>query len=148
MYHCVIIFAPEDKALRDVLKNIQSLFSKNLFTFSAVPAADALISDIAVAEFVIFASKKDSKKSIHPDFSELIRTFSGVNLSGRLSAFIGEKNSTTLNEFQNALKDTGISYFNDPLYIEDGIEAKSKSLITWIKKAESTFKEFINVHKF
>jgi len=148
MYHCVIIFAPEDKALRDVLKNIQTLFSKELFTFSLLPASNALISDIAIAELVLFACKKDSKNTIHSDFTELIRTFTGVNLSGKLTAFITEKNSTTFTDFQNVLKSTGISYFDDPLYIEDGMETTSTSLIKWIKKVESTFKEFINVYKF
>lgn len=148
MYHCVIIFAPEEKALKGVLKNVQSQFSENLFTFSLLSAAEALISDIALAECVIFASKQDAKQAIHSDFSELIRAFKGANLSGKLSAFITEKNSTTCAAFKNALKDTNISYFDDPLYIEDGVETTSTSLIKWIKKIESTFKEFINVHKF
>jgi hypothetical protein len=148
MYQCVIIYAPEDKTLQGVINNIKALVDKNLFTLTVMPAGKALISHIALADLVILASLNDSGLSIHEDFSELLRTFTGVNLSGKLVGFVTAKDGSSLRDFEKSLKDTGITYFEEPLAVEDGSQAGSRSLTAWIKKMENEFKEFKSVHKF
>ncbi len=148
MYHCVIIYAPEDKALQGVINNIEAVVNKKFISLTVMPAGKALISHIALADLVILASLDDSQRSIHEDFSELLRTFTGVNLSGKFIGFVTVKDSNTLKDFEKSLKDTGITYFEEPLAVEDGIQAGSRSLTAWIKKLENEFKEFKSVHKF
>jgi hypothetical protein len=145
MYQCVIIYAPADKALETVVKNVQTGLNKKLFSIRVLPAGKALISHIALADLVILTSLKDGDASIHKDFSALVRTFTGVNLSGKMAGFITGENCTLLKDFKQVLHDTGISFFDEPLLKEEGGRTGSTALVSWIKKIESEFKEFKSV---
>jgi flavodoxin len=148
MYHCVIIYAPQDQELKETIKRIKNIFTEKIFKLQILSASEANISDIALADLVILGSKKDGASSIHKDFAELLRTFTGINLSGKMVGFITTKGSNTFIDFKNALKDSGITYFEEPLHIEEAKETDNKKIKNWVEKIKNTFKEFTAAHAF
>ena len=148
MYHCLIIHVPQDKKLHEMADKLKNLLSDKEFKVKILPAADTAISDIAPADLLILGSPPNASSSIHKDYSELLRAFSGANLSGKMAGFIASKGSKTVDDFKKALNDSGITFFTESLPMEEAMDEGSKILKNWLKNIKTTFKEFINAHAF
>jgi hypothetical protein len=81
---------------------------------------------------VIFCSA-DPSSLIHGDFSEMVRAFGGMNLSGKLAGFVSLGDNDSSGLFRKALLDTNISMFKETLSV-DRLKGESEKLRTWIDK--------------
>ena len=148
MFNVAIIYAPEDEDIHEFAQQIHSEFKKSDFKATLKKANKASIPDIAAADIVVFGSKEQKKYPIHNDFSQLIRSFSGVNLAGRAAAFFILENSDTLAEFKKVLNDSDIQFFNPPLYIKkEKQKANAKAISQWVKKIYKSYKELMRGRK-
>jgi menaquinone-dependent protoporphyrinogen IX oxidase len=144
MTKVIILYAPHDSGIKKFIEALLKAFDKKRFTVTAKNALKSHIPDIAAADAVVFGSKGNSAVSIHAEFKELLRAFSGVNLAGKSAGFFLEKNTDTFKDFEKALKVSDISIFDEPLiYQEKGIDAKQ--LRRWADK----FGKFLekNIHE-
>lgn len=143
MTRVIIIYAPDDTATKKCADHLQKAFTKKEFFVDTRCAGKADIADIAAADAVILGSRGNRAVAIHADYQELLRAFSGVNFAGRIAGIYMEKDTNTFIEFSEALKDSDILIFDEPLFIpEKGIE--NTELTRWVKKYSTFLKE--NLH--
>jgi flavodoxin len=125
MIKVVILYAPQDPAVKRFAETVQKAFDKKTFKVTVKSASQSQMPDITAADAVILGSKADDGTAVHSDFSELMRAFTGVNLSGRCAAFFGSQGTKTAHKFADALADSDISVFESPLvFQEKGAEAQ------------------------
>jgi flavodoxin len=133
MIKILILYAPQDSGMKKFVDALQKAFPGKEFMVSVKSSSKAQIPDIAAADAAIFGSKGNSAISIHTDYKELLRAFGGVNLSGRSVGFFIEKDTSTFEDFSNALKESDIAIFEEPLiYQERGLDFKQ--LKRWISQ--------------
>jgi flavodoxin len=148
MFNVAIIYAPEDADIHEYAQQIHNEFKKSDMMATLKKAGKASIPDIAAADIVVFGSKEQEKDPIHSDFSQLIRSFSGVNLAGRAAAFFIMENSSTLSEFKKVLNDSDIHFYKPPLYIKkDEQKANTKAIAKWVKDVYKSYKEMMHGRK-
>jgi flavodoxin len=132
MTKVVILYAPQDAAVKKLADCIQKSFDRKSFKAMVLCAAKANIPDMAAVDAVILGSRSENGVDIHADFSELMRAFAGVNFAGRCAAFFADKASKTADEFASALAASDISIFPEALpFQEKGPDAvKVKRWVT------------------
>jgi flavodoxin len=143
MIKVVILYAPQDAAVKKFADSVQKAFDKKSFKVTVTGAGKAHIPNIAAAEAVILGSRTENGADMHEDFSELLRAFSGVNFAGRCAAFFAEKGSGTATVFAEALADSEISLFPEPLTFQEKI-IDSQKIKRWVSQFSSYIRK--NLH--
>jgi flavodoxin len=125
MIQLLILYAPEQSALKKCAESLQKAFDKKIFRTIVRSAAKSHLPDIASAQAVILGCRAQDGAPVHADFAEMVRSFSGVNLAGRCAGFFGEKGSATAGEFASALADSDIVIYGEPLVLDEkGFDAQ------------------------
>ncbi len=144
MFKVVILYAPQDAAVRKFADCIQKAFDRKTFKATALGAGAAHIPDIAAVDAVILGSRAENGLDVHTDFSELMRAFSGVNFAGRCAAFFADRGSGTAGKFTGALEDSEISVFSEPLMFQEK-ETDTRKIKDWVGHYSSFIRK--NVHE-
>jgi flavodoxin len=144
MIKVVILYAPQDAAVKKFADCVQKAFDKKSFKVAALSAGKAHIPDIAAVDAVILGSCSESVADVHEDFAELLRAFSGVNFAGRCAAFFTDKGSDAAGEFSSALVDSEISIFAEPLAYQEK-EADAQKVKRWVAQFMSFIRK--NIHE-
>jgi flavodoxin len=133
MKRVVIIYAPDDEIVQQSAVAIKSTFVNEHYSVTIKHARDAHMPDFAGVEIVILGSNKEDKRSIHTDFTEIIRALKGINLAGRIAGIFSFDTDETEKDFIKALYDSGISIFEKGLLIKDG-KIDTKVIKDWVKQ--------------
>jgi flavodoxin len=133
MKRVVIIYAPDEEIVQQSAVAIKSTFVNEKYSVTIRQARDAHMPDFAGAEIVILGSKKEDKRSIHTDFTEIIRALKGINLAGRIAGIFSFDTEETEKDFVKALHDSEINIFAKGLLIKDGT-IDTKVIKEWVKQ--------------
>jgi flavodoxin len=144
MYQLSVLYTPETEENKKLINNLVELFVKKDFKARVKKANDSSIVDILSSNIFIFGLNQESAANLPPEFKEIIRALSGVNLAGRVSAFIsfGEEELSSL--FKKALKDTNTFIYEDELIFFNG-KIEKKRLKNWASALYQVFKD--NLHE-
>lgn len=140
MTRIIILYAPDDPAMRKISDQVQKAFDKKQYHITIKNAQRSSIAEIAASQAVIFGSRGNSAVPIHSDYQELVRAFSGVNLAGKSAAIVMEKETETFMEFSAVLKDSEISIFDEPLFLTVQ-HSENTEIARWVKKYCAFIKE-------
>jgi len=146
MYRLTILYAPGDEEHRAPAEELAARFSQPDLETVVKAARDAQIPDVTASDLVVFGSAVAAGGGLHPDFAEMIRAFEGINLAGRLSAFLayqesgGKDGAPAL--FRRALGETEIAVFPEVLNLPDSSsDAPSAGMASWADRLYTTFKD-------
>jgi flavodoxin len=129
----VIIYAPDDEIVQQSAVTIKSIFINEKYSVTIKQARDAHMPDFAGVDIVILGSKKENKKSIHSDFTEIVRALKGINLAGRIAGIFSFDTEETVDDFIKVLHDSDITIFEKGLLISDG-KIDTKVITDWVKQ--------------
>ena len=140
MHRITILFAPDEEGYRTPAETLGQAFSRLGLDVVVKAAGEARFPDILASDIVIFGSEVVGSGALHPHFGEIVRTFEGVNLAGRLSGFLCYENNGASSLFRDALRDTDISFFQEDLVIRSD-ETSDKRIEAWAGKLYGRYEE-------
>jgi hypothetical protein len=108
MFRVAVIYAPNDEAMRSLAERIAGSLDRKRFTAKVKPAAKAAVSDLAAADLVLLGAAARGRGSLHPDFTELARSLTGISLAGRVAGLFATEGEGPLAALKRALRDTDI----------------------------------------
>ena len=142
MYHIGIIYVPCDIEKQRAIDIIKRAIDLKKYDIRVKLAADAAMPDIAASDIIIFASDSSSSNPINEDYSEIVRALKGINLSGRLAGIISFGTDDTAETWQNVLKCTGITCYEESLIITDTID--ENNIRKWLKSLIRKYEVIVN----
>ena len=116
MYRLAILCAVETEGTRKAIQTLTEEFSSHEIEVRFRESQEARVPDILAVDLLVLGSQDSS--SLHPDFAEIRRALSGMNLAGRMAGLLDFGNGST-EEFRKALKDTDIDIFKEELELTD-----------------------------
>jgi hypothetical protein len=134
MRRVLVLWAPDTADTRRVAEAVRKAFEQANCAATALPALEATIAHIAAAELLVIGAQKAVGVEAHPDFTELLRAFRGVNLAGRAAGLFAigpEKSSACL---RRALNDTEIAMLEDEPCFSDSKVGSSPELGEWARR--------------
>ncbi|MBN1699819.1 MAG: flavodoxin family protein [Spirochaetales bacterium] len=134
----VIIFAPDDELVQKSAVAIKSTFVNEKFDVVIKEARDAHMPDLAVGNIVILGSKKEDKKPVHSDFTEIIRALKGINLAGRIAGVFTFDSEETTDFLSQALGDSDITLIERGLCFKNG-RIDTKVIKDWVHTIIQTY---------
>jgi hypothetical protein len=105
MYRGVIIYAPAEAKLEQLVRRLTDCFDGERFKVATCSADQAEIPDLAGADIFVLASLPAGGQAIHPDFTEILRALQGITLAGRVGGAISVGSEPTVQAFRRALRD-------------------------------------------
>jgi len=139
MHNVLVLYAPDTEGARRAVARLTAAFDASLFTVTARPAGTSHIPNIAAADIVLFATESGSSKGLHPDWDELVRAFSGVNLAARMGAIISLGEGAGASGMRRALRDTEMTLLGEEPVLSKVSDA---DLRRWVGELTARFKEF------
>ena len=140
MYRLVILYAPDTSDLSGPLAALGRSLERPDVEVNVKAASQALFPDVLAADMALFCSGDCKEHSAHPDFSEMVRAFTGVNFAGKFAGLISFKGNQSPHLFRQSLKDTGIEVHTEDLDL-DGDQAERKTLQNWADRFYQAFKD-------
>ncbi len=130
MYQAVIIYASGQTGVEKLAAEIQAQCGKKKVSVRAKAAKEARIPDLAAADLVFIGSDSQGGRPVHPDFAELNRSLSGVNLAPRVAGVFTAKDEPSLKAVRKILADSEIDLSVEfPL---PAASADSSALSRWL----------------
>jgi flavodoxin len=145
MNRVIIFYAPDIPELKTASEKIKKAFSADDFDAVAKPAKESSILDLAASDIIV-AGFADVQKGVHPDFAEINRALSGINLAGRIAALFTPDPANTMKQFKKSFADSDITMAEDPLVVGSR-EANAKQTTDWVKKIISLYKEGLHARE-
>jgi hypothetical protein len=108
MYQALIIYAPDQTGVEKLAVEIQAHCEKKKVRVQTKAAKEARIPDLAAADLVFIGSDSQGGRPVHPDFAELNRSLSGVNLTPRVAGVFTAKDEPSLKAVRKILADSEI----------------------------------------
>ena len=105
MYRGVIIYAPAEARLEQLVRRLADCFDGEQFEVATCSADQAAIPDLAGADIFLLASLPAGGQPIHPDFTEILRALQGISLAGRVGGAISVGSEPTVQALRRALQD-------------------------------------------
>jgi len=105
MYWAVIIYAPADDQMQQLVHRLEECFDRDNYKVEIKAAGQAAMPDLSAADLFLLGSLPEGEKPIHPDFSEILRALGGITLAGRVGGLFSVDSEPTLEAFRQALKD-------------------------------------------
>ena len=105
MYWAVIIYAPADDQMQQLVHRLEECFDRYNYKVEIKAAGQAAMPDLSAADLFLLGSLPEGGKPIHPDFSEILRALGGITLAGRVGGLFSMDSEPTLEAFRQALKD-------------------------------------------
>jgi len=139
MCKVVILYAPDEKFINETANNIATVFNKGKCHTTVKSANQTKIPDITASDIIIFGPNTKEKKTVHPDYKEIIRAFTGINLAGRIAGFFTFGGNESINSFKEILHDTDISLYEPNFLIENNNDPDI--LMKWVKNIITQYKD-------
>jgi hypothetical protein len=105
MYRGIIIYAPVEETMEQLVRRLADCFDGNRFKVATCMAAQAAIPDLTRADVFLLASLPSGQQPIHPDFAEILRALQGITLAGRVGGAVSVDSEATVRAFRQALQD-------------------------------------------
>jgi flavodoxin len=137
MFRAAVLYAPSD--LGPLAERIAASLDRRRFQVTVRPAADAAIPDLSTADLVLLGSSPQGRAALHPDFAEILRALSGINLAGRVAGVFAAGSDAPLAAWKKALKDCDIRLEPENLLRADGADAKA--LAGWVGRLTRQLEE-------
>ena len=134
MYSVFITFAPDTVENRKTVEIMRGVFVALHHRVNVKKAPESSIPDIADTDLVVFGVQKTPTGEPHPEFSELLRSFKGVNLAGRAAGFFSFGTEKASSRMRRILEDTGISRSEEDPVFNDQKGNRSTEIEEWAKR--------------
>jgi flavodoxin len=105
MYRAVIIYAPAEDRMQELVRDLEECFDRDNFKVKITAAGRSTVADLTAADLFLLGSLPEGGKAIHPDFSEILRALGGITLAGRVGGLFSVDSKPTIEIFRQALKD-------------------------------------------
>jgi hypothetical protein len=142
MYRLRILYAPKEDKTDKWVKAVEEAFQKyQELEVSSKSCQEASMTDFQAADIMIIGQffENGENKNVCDNFKEILRALRGVNLAGRLAGFLSHKHDNVPLLFQEALKETDIRYFEEPLTLKEGKNDK-KQIQDWVTRLYDDYK--------
>jgi hypothetical protein len=133
MYRGVIIYAPVDPVIEQLVRRLADCFDTDRFEVATCSADQATIPDLTAADVFLLASLPSGGQPIHPDFADILRALRGITLAGRVGGAISVDSEPTLKAFRRALLDCELDLPDQNFRNFHRGELDSTELSSWIE---------------
>ena len=133
MYRGVIIYAPAEAELEQLVQRLADCFDSEQIKVAISSADQAAIPDLAGAELFLLASLPAGGQPIHPDFTEILRALQGITLAGRVGGAISVGSEPTVAAFRRALRDCELDLPDRNFRSFSPEQLESTELNSWIE---------------
>ena len=140
MTRTVIIYAPDEEALRNPVEEMTDHLETNKHHVIVKTAKETHMPDLAAANIVLLGSKPSGSTPLHPEFKEIVRALKGINLAGRTAGLFSCGEEGSIAAFQKALEDCNIDVCNHELHLREG-KTDSGRIIEWLDQIISCYKD-------
>lgn len=137
-----ILHAPSDGPVSAVVKALAAAFDKRTFKISTHPAASSDISAINAADVVVLVDTPRAGGKVHPEYTEYVRAFKGINLAGRVIGLVLVGGGATKSGFKSALKDAAVRIHDKDLLVESGPPPATK-LSAWAGGLTADYRQLV-----
>ena len=141
MYRGVIIYAPAEAQLEQLVRRLADCFDDEQFKIAACSADQAGVPDLAGADIFLLASLPAGRQPIHPDFAEILRALRGITLAGRVGGAISVGSEPTVQAFRLALRDCELDLPDGNFRSFQPEQLESSELNGWIDELSGQLKE-------
>ena len=117
-HRLAILYAPAEGPVSQVVEKLENCFDPGRFTVKSYSAAHSDISALNAADLVVLVDTPGSDGVVHPDYTEFVRAFAGVNFAGRVVGLVRLGAKGTASGFLAALRDSSVRIFDTVLQIE------------------------------
>jgi hypothetical protein len=132
MFRAAVIYAPADAPMQGLAERVAAALDHRRFAVALKPAAQAAIPDLAACDLLLIGAAPQGRAAVHPDFAELLRALTGVNLAGRVAGLFTPAGEASLQAIRKALKDTDIRLEPQNLFLAE--ESKGAGQVAkWIE---------------
>jgi len=145
MNRVIILYAPDTPELAQAADKIKRALASEDFTVEIKTSKQCSIQDLAANDLVI-AGFRDAKKWPHPDFAEINRALSGINLAGRIAGVFGMDTDGMIENFRKSFNDSDITIFDDALTVGNR-EQDIKLMSAWLKNFVALYKEGLHARE-
>ena len=105
MYRGVIIYAPAEHVMEELVRRVADCFDSNRFKVATRSADQAEIPDLAGADIFLLACLPSGGQPIHPHFTEILRALRGITLAGKVGGAFSLDSEDTVRALRQALQD-------------------------------------------
>jgi hypothetical protein len=141
MYRGVIIYAPAEAQLEQLVRRLADCFDDERFNVAACSADQAGIPDLAGADIFLLASLPAGGQPIHPDFSEILRALEGITLAGRVGGALSVGSEHTVEAFRRALEDCELDLPDRNFRNFSPEQLESAELNSWIAELSAQLED-------
>jgi hypothetical protein len=132
MYRVVIIYAPAEELMEQLVRRLAGCFNSEKFKVQTSTADRAAIPDLTAADVFLLASLPAGRQQIHPDFTEILRALHGITLAGRVGGAFSVDSEPTVRALRQALQDCELG-LPDQNFRNFGRERlESADLCSWV----------------
>jgi flavodoxin len=145
MNRVIILYAPDIPELKQASDRLKKAFAAEDFHAETKPSKYSSIQDLAASD-IILAGFRDAKKCTHPDFAEISRALSGINLAGRIAGAFAVDTDGIMNQFKKTFGDSDVTIHDEALSV-DNRDGDVKQMNLWVKNIIAKYKEGLNARK-
>jgi flavodoxin len=145
MNRVIILYAPDTPELTQAADKIKRALAPEDFNVEVKASKQGSIQDLAASDLII-AGFKDAKKWPHPDFAEINRALSGINLAGRVAGVFGTDTDGMIENFRKSFSDSDITIYADALTVGNR-EQDVRLMSAWIKNFVALYKEGLHARE-
>jgi hypothetical protein len=132
MYRGVIIYAPAEELMNQLVRRLADCFDGEQFKVEIETADQAAIPDLTRADVFLLASLPSGLQPIHPDFAEILRALQGITLAGRVGGAFSVDSEPTVRAFRQALQDCELALPDENFRNISSGRLESSDLRDWI----------------
>ena len=122
MHRIAILCALGTDQARKAIKSLEDELTAQGFDVRFRESHEAEVTDILSVDLLILGSQGGA--TLHPDFEEIRRALTGMNLAGRLAGLVDFGGGSPA-AFRDALKDTDIEIFEEELDLTGDPDVKA-----------------------
>ena len=131
MFRAAVIYAPASQPMQSLAERVAAALDRRRFAVNIKPASRASVPDLSASDLLLLGAAPEGKAAVHPEFSELLRALSGINLAGRVAGLFTPAGEATLQALKKALKDTDVLLNPENLLSADEVRG-AKGLAKWL----------------
>ena len=133
MYRGVIIYAPSEELMEQLVLRLADCFDGEQFKVATHSADQAAIPDLTGADIFLLASLPAGREPIHPDFAEILRALQGITLAGRVGGAFSVDSEPTVGAFRQALQDCELILPDQNFRNFSAERLESTDLSSWVE---------------
>jgi len=142
----VLIVTSKNEHVEACGNAIEKELRKASFQVSRKNAAETTIPMVNAADILIFGIHGTQ---LPPEFSEINRAFTGINLAGRTGALFVDASESAAGSLKEMLKDTDINLSSQVFYCRrESSTVNSSALTKWVQTILKTYRDMIHERQF